>query len=82
MTNLTTERNGCVLGQWLVLTPNIKQGNKNSVVKEKIKKKLICFKVHLQESKKKMPSMVTHACEPGTLEAEDRLLHSKTQIVT
>lgn len=22
--------------------------------------------------------MVTHACKPGTLEAEDRLLHSKT----
>lgn len=47
MTNLTIEINGCVLGQWLVLTPNIRQDNKNSVVKEKIKKKLICFKVHL-----------------------------------
>lgn len=22
--------------------------------------------------------MVTHACKPGTLEAEDRLLHNKT----
>lgn len=51
MTNLTIEIDGCVLGQWLVLTPNIKQDNKNSAIKEKIKKKLYASKYIFEKVK-------------------------------
>lgn len=53
MTNLTIEINGCVLGQWLILTLNIKQDNKNSMVKEKIKKNLYASKYNFEKVKRK-----------------------------
>lgn len=54
-----------------------KQDNKNSAVKEKIKKKLYASKYIFEKVKENAKHGDT-CLKPGTLEAEDRLLHSKT----